>query len=271
MADMLQKNKGKWNNRLLIGTPTTGLVRMEWVNGRYGATIPTNWSHVDVQQFMQPYLPIAYQVADAENLIAKVVVENDFEWLLFWEHDNIPKSDALLRLNHYIIKGDVPVVAGLYFTKSVPPEPLLYREFGKGFYADWKLGDKVWVKGIPFGFTLIHASIIRELWRVSPEYNCGGTITRRVFHAPSESWTDPEMGGFLSNYGTSDLEFCKTLMEKGIFEKAGFPEYQKKEYPFLVDTDILVNHIDNNGQIYPIGLPEDFMNKKKTFKEVMSF
>jgi hypothetical protein len=166
--EMLVKNPTRWKNRMLIGTPTTGNVRMEWVNGRYGQTIPTNWSHVDVQQFMSPYLPVDYQVADAENLIAKIVVEQDFDWLLFYEHDNIPPPDAFIRLNEYMIKGDVPIVGSMYFTKSVPPEPLLYREKGMGYFADWKLGDKVWVSGLPFGFTLIHGSIIKALWKESP-------------------------------------------------------------------------------------------------------
>jgi len=31
----LDINKGKWHNRILIATPATGLVRMEWVHARY--------------------------------------------------------------------------------------------------------------------------------------------------------------------------------------------------------------------------------------------
>src|SRR5262245_29261399 len=47
---ILDKNPGKWHNRLVIGTPATGLVRMEWVVGRYGQVIPTNWSHIEIMQ-----------------------------------------------------------------------------------------------------------------------------------------------------------------------------------------------------------------------------
>ena len=39
-------NRGKLTSKLLIFTPTTGLVRMEWVRARYGQIIPTNWSNV---------------------------------------------------------------------------------------------------------------------------------------------------------------------------------------------------------------------------------
>jgi hypothetical protein len=269
LQNMLDKNPTKWTNRVMISTPTTGLIRMEWANARYSQTIPTNWSHVDIQNWMSPHIPLGYQVADAENLSAKVCVEQDFEWFLSIEHDNVLPPEALIKMNQYMIKGDVPVVGGLYFTKSVPPEPILYRGKGMGFYADWKLGEKVWVSGLPWGFTLIHGSLIKALWEESPEYVVNGTLTRRVFQAPNEAIRDPETGGWLAEAGTSDLQWCERVMKDGIFEKAGWPEYQKKDYPFLVDTSIFVKHIDNNGTMWPLSLPEDFAKGKKTWKEVM--
>ena len=260
----------KWKNRLIIGTPTLGIVRMEWVQGRFGQTIPTNFSLVDIHQFMNTYAPLGFQITDAENLTAKMVVEGKFDWFLSWEDDNIPPLDALIKINQYMIKKDVPIVSGLYFTKSVPPEPILYRGGGMGHYANWKMGEKVWVSGIPFGFTLIHSSIIKALWDESPEYIVNGTVTRRVFDNPMESYVDPITGGWMNSSGTSDLAWCKRLIEDKIFEKAGWPEFQKKEFPFLVDTTIFVKHIDReSGQIYPIALPKEFLDKKITWQEAL--
>lgn len=264
------QNYGKWTNRLVIGTPTLGVVRMEWVQSRFGQTIPTNFSLVDVHQYMTTYAPIGFQIADAENLTAKVVVEGNFEWFLSWEDDNLPPLNALVKLNEYIIKNDTPVVGGMYFTKSVPPEPILYRGMGKGYYADWKLGEKVWVDGLPFGFTLIHGSIIKALWKESPEYVVNGTVTRRVFDAPNESYIDPLTGGWMNQAGTSDLAWCARIMKDDIFTKAGWPEYQKKQFPFLVDTSIFVKHIDRtSGMQYPMALPKAFMDGKITFQEAL--
>lgn len=266
----LAVNPTKWSKRLIISTPTVGMVRMEWVQGRFGQTIPTNFSLVDMHQYMNTYAPVGYQLSDAENLTAKAVVEGDFDWFLSWEDDNIPPLDALIKINQYIIKNDTPVVSGLYFTKSVPPEPILYRGVGNGYYGDWKLGDKVWVDGIPFGFTLIHGSIIKELWKESPEYMVNGTMTRRVFDTPSESYLDAETGGWMMSAGTSDLAWCKRLMKDNIFEKAGWPEYQKMEFPFLVDTTIFVKHIDRQtGVQYPLALPREFLEKKITWIEAL--
>lgn len=270
LSKALRDNPGKWTNRLVISTPTVGNVRMEWVQSRFGQTIPTNFSLVDCHQFMNPYAPIGFQLADAENLTAKTVVEGKFQWFLSWEDDNLPPLDALIKVNQYMIKGDVPVVSGLYFTKSVPPEPILYRGIGQGYYADWKLGDKVWVNGIPFGFTLIHGDIIRALWDESPEYIVNGVVTRRVFDNPMESFVDPETGGWMNSSGTTDLAWCKRLMTNNIFTKAGFPEFQKKEFPFLVDTGIFVKHIDRqDGTQYPIGLPKAFLEGKISWKEAL--
>ncbi len=267
---VLANNPGKWTNRLVIGTPTVGSVRMEWVQSRFGQTIPTNFSLVDVHQYMNTYAPIGYQLADAENLTAKVVVEGNFDWFLSWEDDNLPPLNALIKVNEYIIRRDTPIVSGLYFTKSVPPEPIMYRGLGTGHYADWKMGEKVWVDGIPFGFTLIHGDIIRALWNESPEYVVNGTVTRRVFDAPSESYYDKDTGGWMSTSGTSDLAWCKRMMKDNIFIKAGWPEFQKKEFPYLVDTTIFVKHIDRNTGIqYPTALPKEFLAGKITWREAL--
>jgi hypothetical protein len=266
---IMEKNTGLLNNRLLIGTPMTGLVRSEWCVARYGQTIPTNWSHIEVMQWMSSFIPLRYQVADAENIIAKHVVEGNFEWLLFIESDNVLPQQTFVKLNQYMIKGDTPVVAGLYFTKSEPPEPMTYREQGKGYYADWKLGDKVWCQGVPFGCTLIHGNIIRELWKDAEEYVVNGIKTRRVFKHPDDILLDPNSQDFYLASGTTDLNFCKEVMKKKIFERAGFPDIQKKKNPFLVDTTIFVKHIDNDGIQWPINLPQDFVEKKKTLKQCL--
>ena len=250
-----------WNNRVLIFTPTTGVVRMEWVNARYGQIIPTNWSHVDMQQFVTPYVPLEYQLADAQNLMAKKVVEDDYEWIIYIEHDNIIPENLFIKFGEYINDGKIPVVSGLYFTKSEPSEPILYRGRGTSYFGDWKMGDKVWVDGIPFGCRLEHASLVKEAWKNSPEYMIGQTLTRRVFEQPARIWYDPEKGGMAAKVGTTDLAWCSRIMDEKLLEKCGFSEYQKMKYPFLVDTNIFVRHIDANGRIYPKSIPERFLPK----------
>lgn len=247
--------------RLLVGTPMVGLVRSEWVAARYTQIIPTNWGQVEMAQMMQSHIPLRYQVADAENVIVKQAIEGDYEWLLFIEHDNILPPGTFVRLNEYMVRKDVPVVSALYFTKSDPSEPMVYKKFGHGYAADWKMGDKVWVQGCPLGCTLIHCSLLKVLWEESPEYTVNGITTRRVFHTPNDAWYSTLDNRWMTNTGTSDLNFCDRLVKEKIFEKAGWPEYQQMEQPILVDTNIFVRHIDQAGVQYPLSIPEIFLKQ----------
>ena len=266
--------RSKWRQRVLIGTPMTGLVRSEWVAARYSQSIPTNWSQVEATQLMHSHIPLKFQVADAENVIARWCMEKEFQWLLFIEHDNVLPPGTFIRLNEYMIDEKVPIVGALYFTKSDPPEPLVYRRLGFGYYPDWKLGDKVWVAGLPFGCTLIHGSIIKALWDESPEYivqsTSGAIVTRRIFQSPNEEWYDPEMGGYKQVAGTSDLQLCERIMKDRIFEKAGWPEYQKMEFPYLIDTNIFVKHIDERGWQYPLEIPKRYLPDPKPVPQVQN-
>ncbi len=257
------KKDNAWQKRVLVFSPTTGLVRMEWVQARYGQVIPTNWSHVEVTQFLNPYVPVGYQLADAQNMMAKLVVEQDYEWIIYIEHDNVIPPDGFLRFNQYINEQKIPVVSGLYWLKSNITEPLLYRGSGQSHFKDWKLGDRVWVDGIPFGFRLEHASLIKAAWEESEEYEVvQGVKTRRVFKQPGCSWFDEAKGGYVATGGTTDLEWCSRLIHENLFAKAGWPEFQKMKYPFLVDTNIFVKHIDHDGRIYPLAIPDRYIGPK---------
>lgn len=251
-----------WNHRIVIGTASVGLVRIEWAMSRYGQTIPTNWSQVQILEMMDTITPLQYAIADAQNLIVASAIEKNAEWVMFIEHDNILPSDAFIKFNEYMRSRSVPVISGLYFTKSDPPEPMTYRGRGNSFYQDWKMGDKVWCDGIPTGTFLCHMSIMRAMWNESAEYKVSGKTIRRIFHTPAEVFFNPNTGTLESDSGTSDLWWCTRVMKEKFFEKAGWPKYQKKKYPFLVDTNIFVQHIDNDGVMYPVVLPRRFEPKK---------
>jgi hypothetical protein len=264
-----KNNEAPWTKRIVIGVPCTGLVRVEWVQSRFSQTIPTNWSQTDIWQFMSTYMPMSYQLPDAENLIAKVVVEQNYEWLLFIESDNLIPPNTFRKMNEYMKSKEYPVVGGLYFTKSVPPEPMIYRGQGTGYFDKWKFGDKVMCDGLPFGCTLIHGDIIREIWKDSPEYVINGVVTRRVFQQPNDSWRDPESGAMMQAGGTSDLNFFKRVKDGGYLAKAGFPKHQKMQYPYMVDTTIFVKHIDQNGVQWPLSIPPKYDPGEKKLAELM--
>jgi hypothetical protein len=238
-------------NRILIGTAVTGLIRYEWAVSRYHQTIPVNWAQVEHNEMMNTYYPYRYLVADAQNLIVKLAVEKDFEWLLLWEHDVIPPQDAILKLNKYIVDEQVPVVSGLYYTRGRPSEPLVFRGKGNHIYQKWELGDLVWCDGVPTGFLLIHMGLIREMWEDSPEYLARNIVTRRVFETPRGQWYDEVHNRINTLSGTSDLHWCNRVIKEKYLEKAGWKKIARKRYPFLVDTNLFCRHINQDGEHFP--------------------
>lgn len=253
---------GQYTNRILVATPTTGLVRIEWVAARYGQIVPVNWSQVSMTQYLDGYIPLRYQVDDAQNLCVRACLQGDFEWLFLLEHDVILPEDAFLRLDRYMVSGQYPVVSGLYFTRNEPSTPLVFRGRGTGVFTDWQMGDLVWCDGVPTGCLLIHRSILAAMWEASEEYQAGQQVTRRVFRTPRDLWQDPEKGQINATSGTSDLDWCTRVMRDSFFEKAGWPQFQEREFPFLVDTNLFCRHIDPGGVQYPLAWPMLIQHRK---------
>ena len=255
-------NNKLFKQRLLVATPTLGTVRIEWVNGRYNQVIPTNWSKADMTQLMNSYIPLRYTIADAQNLAVKEMLAKDFEWLLLIEDDTIPPVDAFKRFGDYMNDGTIPVVSGLYFTKSVPPEPLVYRGRGNSYFRDWKLEDKVWCDGVPTGMLLIHHDLLKVMWDDSPDYviQHANNTARRVFDSPAQTWWNEQLGAHEALIGTSDLNWCSRVVKGNYMEKAGFKKIAKQKYQFLLDTNIYCMHIDPSGQKYPLEFPKQYLS-----------
>jgi GT2 family glycosyltransferase len=220
---------------------------------RYGQAMPCNWSAASASLGIGNVVPMHYLVADAQNLGCEDVVKKNFEWLLLWEDDVIAPHDALLQLNQYIRKAEIPVVSGLYFTKSLYSEPVLYRGVGCGCYRNFKLGQKVWADGVPTGFLLIHSSIIKLMWKESEEYETlGKRKTRKIFETVAQCYYDPETQSFSSGSGTSDLMWCLRVIKEDVLRRAGWPKIGRRKYPFLCDTKIFCKHVDlSTGKQFP--------------------
>jgi hypothetical protein len=248
------KTNSTVNKRLLFGIPTTGNVRIEWVQGRYGQTIPCNWGHAESIIASEQHSPVGYDVANARNLIIQQAIQQNFEWLFFIDHDVVLPPDAFLKINQYLLSNEYPVVSGLYYTKSHPAEPLCYRGRGNSYYDKFKIGDKFMVDGHGMGCTLLNVKLLKAMYADAPEYVINGKEKcRMVMETPAFSVEDPETGGYRAFGGTEDLSWCDRVMEGGYLKKAGWPELQKKKYPFLMDTSLFCLHIDPNGTTYPLG------------------
>jgi hypothetical protein len=254
--------------RLMISVPMTGLIRSEWALAKYGQIIPCNWSQVEILSWMDQFSPLGFLVADARNVAVENLMRGGFEWLFFIDHDVVLPPNTFVKWNEYMLDGTIPIWGGLYFTKSLPSEPLVYRGIGMSHFRGWKLGDKVWVDAMGMGCNMIHRSILEVVYKQSPQYQIGNTTVRRVFETPGNQSYDAEKGCWQTRGGTEDITFYRRLIDDGLLKKAGWPKYQRMKYPYLCDTSIFARHIDWNGVQYPsAGEEQAFAPKEKKKKQ----
>ncbi len=250
---------------ILIGTPTLGLVRIEWYSAMQSMVCPPNWATVRST-------PTGYTVPDAQNILVDTVLRGRFRALLLIEDDTCPPAGCLIQMDRWFWKMErrkaPPVVSGLYHIKGsaevregktggielLGPEPLAYRGSGTRAYRDWKPGDVIWVSGVPTGALLIHRTLL-EAWAKEPDvetYTIAGYPfpLKRVFQQPSHVWTDPDGGVHVAS-GTSDLWWSDQTIKRKLLVKAGWPQYAKKDYPYIIDTSLNFGHVDRaSGRMY---------------------
>lgn len=274
------KNLGPHMKRLMIGVPTLGVVRIEWDVHRRGQIIPINWQSGEVTANHLPdTVGMGYHTADAQNLCLERAVLDKYEWMLLWEDDVLAPFDSMLRLAVHMEKMRAPIISGLYFSKSEPTWPLIFRGRGSGAFLDFEVGERrdpktkqllydglVWADGVPTGFLAIHRSIFDWVWKNSPDYQLpDGRKIKQAFKFPRESWFDPEQDRYFAQMGTSDLAFCDRLIKENVFAKTGWASLAKKKYPFLVDTNLYAQQIDLQGKLYPNNCNEILAPKRGNF------
>lgn len=232
-----------YRHRIMLGTPTLGVIRIEWHDAMFGMVMPTNFG-------IAKCVPLGFHVDDAQNLIVKQTLEANCEWLWLIEDDTIPPPNAAIEFQKVIKAGKWPICSALYRLKGGSGEPLTYRGIATGAYTDWKPGSVVWCDGVPTGCILIHSSILRILWDESPEYEirANGTVvkTRQVFENPRNFEYDPVSGGYAKNIGTSDLAFCHRVIKDGVLKRAGWHSVAKRQYPFPVLSWVQCGHIERD-------------------------
>lgn len=247
------------NVQILIGTPTLGTVRIEWHNAMQGMITPPNWATVRTT-------PTGFAVPDAQNMCVDNLLRGSFSALLLIEDDTMPPPQTLIEMDRWFWKMErklaPPVVSGLYHLKGsaevrkgkaggvelLGPEPLAYRDSGTRAYRDWTPGDVIWVRGIPTGALLLHRSIL-EAWAREPDidhYTVPGYPwpMARIFRNPSQVWRDPVTNTAFASAGTSDLWWSDQTIRRGLLKKAGWPQFAKKRYPYIIDTALRFGHID---------------------------
>lgn len=167
-----------------------------------------------VKPMFASYIPISpdsLEVGEARNLCVEQAREAGAEWIFFVDYDVLPPPNALIKL----MSHKMPIVGGVYHSKSIPSWPLLYVKGWPGAFEDYEAGDLVAVHGMGMGCTLIRMDVFDKLEK--PYFK---TIPGYVAENPNTVL--PHM--------TEDTYFCDKA------RKAGFD--------VVADTSIQAFHMD---------------------------
>jgi hypothetical protein len=145
-------------------------------------------------------------IHNARNKIAKDAVEQECDYLFFIDSDCVLPENALKTL----VNHNKDIVAGMYFQKSIPHAPVIYKENSRGTYdnfLDYPVNKLIEVDGIGMGICLIKTSVLKNI--------------ERPFDVLGATKDHPCING-------EDLAFCKRAKAKG--------------YKIFVDTSLQAKH-----------------------------
>ncbi|HAI22414.1 TPA: hypothetical protein DCP77_01305 [Candidatus Collierbacteria bacterium] len=200
-------------NYLLVAIPSRGMVSCEFVSSLLAQGDPLNMS-------ISYRFEVGGEVGESRNRLVGHALKIGAEYILFIDDDVILPTNCFNKLVYWAKKGH-DVVSGVYYSKQVPPQPLIFKGRGNGYLSDWKVGDIIEdADGIGMGITLIKTSVFRNIskpWFKSvvnqKEKN------REEFISVDES-----------------LYFCDKLELNGI--------------KILIDTSIQGIHFDSNSKTF---------------------
>jgi SAM-dependent methyltransferase len=206
-----------------------GLLTPEFQRARTNLAIPPG--HAAIEIFAD-----GMEIGVARCSAVQAAREAGLKYLFFCDWDTLMPADALLKLSYFLDNNpDYDIASGMYCMKTLPPFPLLWREWNAGVDFDWTLGDviKENVVGIPMGCCLLRLSLFDHLPN-TPDNPWFCTVNKPVF--VGGRWGRMMM--------TEDLWFTKRFTD----------EYDTAHKKIMVDTSIWCEHIDHaTGRRYTLG------------------
>lgn len=200
---------------VVVGIPSFGMVSTYFLQARQGQQFPLVSSSVDKIVLNKP-------IAEARNEIVEFALSQGANYIYWLDDDVIAPSDAFLKLWRH----QKDIVNGVYWSKSNPPMPLLFRGHLDGPYLNWRVGDFIEIDAAGSGLTLVKSEVYRKL---------------------SEPWYSTEYGSFPGVSGspannTEDLYFYWKAKQAG--------------YRVWADTSVQAMHYEKIQNIL-YGMPQN--------------
>ena len=162
-ASRLEKSKSYQDLSTIIICPTRGKISAKVVQSWMGLMKPMN------QKVIGPLFAIGMEVGEAYNNMIQMILDNPelstWKYILTIEEDNMPPPDGLLKLYEDMDKYDV--AGGLYWTKGVEGQPMIYGDpkvMPKNFIPQMPVPDSLQhTNGMGMGFHLFKLDIFKKM------------------------------------------------------------------------------------------------------------
>ena len=169
MSDATKEVKGFGSSYLVVGVPAGGrLTTVHWGVNLAAQIYPLNTA-------TDYCVPEGYESDEARDSIVQIAHEANARWIWMLDDDVLPPNIAVQRLMYAMIDQktgrpyeDVIACAGIYYSKSDIPQPVVFEGRGTGPYWGWKRGEVFEVPPEGFigtGCMLINPELIKKLER----------------------------------------------------------------------------------------------------------
>ena len=112
-------------------------------------------------------------IHDARNEFASIAIQNGFDRVLWLDSDMVFEPDTLERMSALMDAGpDMDMVCGLYFTRTLPTKPVIYKSMPEnedGFlileqYTDYPRDALFRIEACGFGCVLTTVRLLKRAW-----------------------------------------------------------------------------------------------------------
>ncbi len=205
---------------LLIGVPTLNRpLTLDWAMAFKSLNPPINYNTIFSVVKGKP-------VAEARNLMCEEAIKHNCKYILFIGDDTIIPNHALKQFIFRMENTpDCGVVGGVYFSKTDPSAPLVFKGNGEGSYWDWKVGEFFNVTGLGMDCTMIRVDILKEVSK--PWFHTKEVDTFLDAINSVELWTE-------------DLYFLHKVTEE-------------TKWKVYCDAGVIADHVDvYTGRVYSL-------------------
>lgn len=150
----MQKKKEKQG--LMIGFITNGMVSVKWMmrlnEMQHGIPSGMFWKYCW-------YEGKGYKdkggYAKARTKVVEQARAHNAKWLLFIDCDVLPQPDVITSL----MSHSKDIVTGIYYMKSSPAQPVIFKKMGDGPYWDYPINELFEIEGSGMGLCLINMDV----------------------------------------------------------------------------------------------------------------